>query len=85
MHFNPKSANIIKAKKISGPMNETDDLSKRLARIKSEHRKVDEEITLLSSSPAGDQIHLQRLKKKKLSLRDEISKIEASMVPDIIA
>ena len=66
-------------------MSEEEDLNKRLAQIKSEHRKLDEEITSLLGSPAGDQIQLQRLKKKKLSLRDEIANIEASKLPDIIA
>ncbi len=66
-------------------MSEEEDLNKRLAQIKSEHRKLDEEITSLSGSPAGDQIQLQRIKKKKLSLRDEIANIEASKLPDIIA
>lgn len=66
-------------------MNDIQDNNPRLAELKTEHRKLDEEIALRSSSGTRDQIYLQRLKKKKLSLRDEISKIENNLLPDIIA
>tara|TARA_B100000315_G_scaffold260274_1_gene320509 strand:- start:13541 stop:13741 length:201 start_codon:yes stop_codon:yes gene_type:complete len=65
----------------------TDNLEtvNRIKKLKDQHRKLDAEIELLASKPDFDQIKLQRLKKEKLALKDQISKIEAGEVPDIIA
>ncbi len=57
----------------------------RLNSLKTEHQKLDSEIESLISQAGFDQIRVQRLKKRKLALKDEISALENSLLPDIIA
>lgn len=57
----------------------------KLATLKSEHRDLDDAIEMLLEAPGKDQLQLARLKKRKLRLKDEISKIEDRLLPDIIA
>lgn len=57
----------------------------RLAQLRSEHRDLDAAIALLSEMTVPDQLHLARLKKRKLALRDMILKIETMLIPDDIA
>lgn len=66
-------------------MNEQEELHERLIELKSEHRDLDDAIQALSQRAVPDMIQIQRLKKKKLFLRDEIIKIESRLLPDIIA
>jgi hypothetical protein len=66
-------------------MGEQETLKERLAQLKAEHRDLDDAIQALSQRAVPDMIQLQRLKKKKLLLRDEILKIENRLMPDIIA
>uniref|UniRef100_E6VNT8 DUF465 domain-containing protein n=3 Tax=Rhodopseudomonas TaxID=1073 RepID=E6VNT8_RHOPX len=61
------------------------DLGAELARLQQEHRDLDAAIDALHHSPAPDLLRLQRLKKRKLALRDRISFIEDQITPDIIA
>ena len=60
-------------------------LRARLAVLKIEHRDLDDVITRLAERAPFDQLQLQRLKKRKLLLKDQISKIESELLPDIIA
>jgi hypothetical protein len=57
----------------------------KLAALVQEHRDLDAAIEALSSAGAGDQLALSRLKKRKLQLKDEITEINNSLLPDIIA
>jgi hypothetical protein len=57
----------------------------QLSLLKSEHRDLDDTIQQMIAAGAVDQLRLQRLKKRKLSLKDQISKIESFLLPDIIA
>lgn len=57
----------------------------RLALLKQEHRDLDSAISALSSQAMADQLQLQRLKKRKLWLKDEIQRLDDTIVPDIIA
>jgi len=66
-------------------MNEQDELKERLANLKAEHRDLDDAIHALSQRGVPDMIQIQRLKKRKLFLRDEIIKVESKLLPDIIA
>lgn len=59
--------------------------SKKLAQLRQEHRDLDEEIDVLIAGGAFDQLQLTRLKKRKLMLRDQISRLEDEILPDIIA
>jgi len=58
-------------------------LRAKLAELVQEHRDLDSAIAALAGS--HDQLQLTRLKKRKLQLKDEISRIEDSLLPDIIA
>ena len=61
------------------------ELREQLARLQQEHRDLDAAIAALASSPASDLIQVQRLKKRKLVLRDKIRVIGDQLTPDIIA
>ena len=57
----------------------------KLKSLKEEHRELDSEIATLIAQPGFDQIRVQRLKKRKLAVKDEIAVLENSLLPDIIA
>ena len=60
-------------------------LQENLAKLKQEHRDLDGAIEALELSGKGDPLQLHRLKKKKLTLKDEMSRVEDLLLPDIIA
>lgn len=60
-------------------------LMRELARLRQEHRDLDSAIEALDSMASGDRLQLQRLKKRKLILRDRINDLEDRITPDIIA
>ncbi len=62
-----------------------EQLKQRLTELRQQHRDLDAAIDSLEHGGAGDQLRLRRLKKQKLLLKDEISEIEDSLLPDIIA
>lgn len=66
-------------------MTESDLLQARLESLRREHRDLDERIGSLHSDRLSDQLTLRRLKKRKLSLKDEIARVEDQLYPDIIA
>ncbi len=66
-------------------MGNREELLRQLAELRSEHRDLDDMITRVSGDTGADQLMLQRLKKRKLLLRDEISQLESELLPDIIA
>jgi hypothetical protein len=68
-------------------MNDEDEraLREQLARLQQEHRDLDAAIAALAGSPGSDLIQVQRLKKRKLVLRDKIRRIDDQLTPDIIA
>ena len=57
----------------------------RLEELRVEHRDLDDIIHRLGGDPLVDQLQLRRLKKRKLSLKDMIKKLESKLVPDIEA
>ena len=61
------------------------ELETELAKLQQEHRDLDAAIDALHQSPAPDLLRLQRLKKRKLALKDRISVLEDQLLPDIIA
>ena len=64
---------------------QTDHIRKKLEDLLSEHRDLDDVIDSMVKNQVFDQLQLQRLKKRKLGLKDEIIKLKALIVPDIIA
>jgi hypothetical protein len=61
------------------------ELRAQLSRLQQEHRDLDAAINALAMSPGSDVIQVQRLKKRKLVLRDKIRALEDQITPDIIA
>ena len=60
-------------------------LKQHLAELETEHRDLDEVISQLASGNLSDQLQIQRLKKRKLVLKDEIARLHGKLLPDIIA
>ena len=60
-------------------------LGLELATKRQEHADLDEAIRLLESSHAADKMMVQRIKKRKLAIRDRIIEIEKIILPEIIA
>ncbi|MFN0042708.1 MAG: YdcH family protein [Alphaproteobacteria bacterium] len=60
-------------------------LRKRLADLHSEHRDLDDVIARQEETRPADLLQIQRLKKRKLRLKDEMAQIESRLLPDIIA
>jgi hypothetical protein len=65
-------------------MTDRDSLLRKLHELRSEHRDLDTVIARLAEQKL-DQLHLQRLKKRKLLLKDEIAWLESRLIPDNIA
>jgi len=61
------------------------ELRVKLEELRSEHRDLDEVIQRLTETAPFNQLQIQRLKKRKLVLKDMIAKIESLLLPDIIA
>ena len=61
------------------------DINGKLHDLKVQHRKLDDQIIALEADQPRDQLEIQRLKRQKLNLRDEISRLQTSLLPDIIA
>ena len=66
------------------PAND-EGLRARIAVMRQEHQDLDDAVNALSGLPNPDVLQIARLKKKKLSLRDEIARLEDRITPDIIA
>ena len=80
-------SDLIRVFRLTCTMTDEDkrELAAELARLHQEHRDLDAAIDALHQSPAPDLLRLQRLKKRKLQLRDRIAFIEDQITPDIIA
>ena len=66
-------------------MDDPKTVRKKLEERRSEHRDLDDVIRQISGGAPFDQLQLQRLKKRKLLLKDEIAQLESEIVPNIIA
>lgn len=62
-----------------------DEIQERLLVLKEEHRDLDDALSAMVNAVHYDQIQVQRLKKRKLALKDLISRLEDMLLPDIIA
>jgi len=61
------------------------EIRSRLHGLEIEHYDLDDVINRLAADPLQDQLQLQRLKKRKLILKDQIQRLRARLIPDIIA
>jgi hypothetical protein len=61
------------------------NIQNQIAMMESEHRDLDSVIEQLGEALPFDQLRLQRLKKRKLFLKDEVAKLRSQILPDIIA
>ena len=84
--------NLFPAKTVDSPQrnnhaqnSDMQGLQRQLAELESEHRDLDEVISRLNDGTPINQLQIQRLKKRKLNLKDEITRLHAKLLPDIIA
>ena len=61
------------------------ELQRKLIALREEHGDLDQAIAALSSSGTTNQLRVQRLKKRKLAIKDQIARVENALLPDIIA
>lgn len=61
------------------------EIRQELAELRQEHRDLDAAILALAESPKPDTIQIQRMKKRKLSVKDRIASLDDRLLPDIIA
>lgn len=66
-------------------MDDTEEIKKKLAELKIEHRDLDDVIAHITDGGPFNQLQVQRLKKRKLVLKDQINHLENRLLPDIIA
>ena len=66
-------------------LTDRDTLLRQLQGLRSEHRDLDTVIARLVETTSPDVLHVQRLKKRKLALRDQIARLESRLIPDDIA
>ena len=70
---------------MTGADDDVEAMERKLAELMSEHRDLDDLIAQVMDSGSFDQLQIQRLKKRKLLLKDEIARLESQLLPDIIA
>jgi len=64
---------------------ERDAVLEQIASLKQAHRDLDDAISTLEKNPSLDELQIRRFKKKKLQLKDQITYLERSLIPDIPA
>lgn len=69
----------------SARMEQNEILRVKLEVLRREHRDLDEAIDALHERGSADMLTIRRLKKQKLSLKDQIARLEDRLLPDIIA
>ena len=65
--------------------NQAGSLYERIESLKEEHRAIDQELSSIINNPISDDLEIQRLKKRKLFLKDSIVLLESNLLPDITA
>jgi hypothetical protein len=57
----------------------------KLRQLRIEHRDMDEVIARLIMDPGANELQIKRLKKRKLMLKDQITRLESQLIPDLNA
>lgn len=75
----------MKVASMSGPMKRGEVLAQKLTMLREEHRDLDDAISAIEAGGNADPLLMKRLKKRKLLLKDQMTRIEDEITPDIIA
>ena len=62
-----------------------EEIKRRISELNLEHRDLDRAIEALEQNPLHDELQLKRLKKRKLMLKDQITRLESQLIPDLNA
>ncbi len=62
-----------------------EEIRAKLEELRTQHRDLDDVIARIVEEVPFDQLRMQRMKKRKLQLRDQIAGLEDQLIPDIIA
>lgn len=81
----PGTDNVFKRPPVAATEARPDPMDAELARLRQEHRDLDQAIAALAEAGSIDLLQLQRLKKRKLLLKDRILQLQDEITPDIIA
>ena len=65
--------------------NDVEHYKRRLVELRVEHRDLDDVIARLAKDPLVDELELKRLKKRKLMIKDQITRLESEVIPDLNA
>jgi hypothetical protein len=60
-------------------------IREQIIQLKLEHHDLDMAIARLAADPATDELHISRMKKRKLQLKDYIARLESMLIPDLDA
>ena len=66
-------------------MESGEEIKRRISELNLEHRDLDRAIDALEHNPFHDELQLKRLKKRKLILKDQITRLESELIPDLNA
>ena len=64
---------------------DSSDLVQRLTNLKNEHRELDQNLQRLAKLKYADQLQMQSLKRQKLKIKDQITRLESDLIPDLPA
>ena len=65
--------------------NDTSEIVHRLTQLRVEHRDLDAAIERLAADIQADELAIKRLKKRKLLIKDSITRLESRLIPDLDA
>jgi hypothetical protein len=66
-------------------LESAEEIKRRISELNLEHRDLDRAIEALENNPLHDELQLKRLKKRKLMLKDQITRLESQLIPDLNA
>ena len=66
-------------------LESAEEIKRRISELNLEHRDLDRAIEALEHNPFHDELQLKRLKKRKLMLKDQITRLESQLIPDLNA
>ncbi len=66
-------------------LNDPAEIARSLVELRMEHRDLDAAIERIAGDARIDEVQLRRLKKRKLLLKDTITRLESKLIPDLDA